>query len=127
MKYLLDTNVVIDFLEAAIPAKGMLFLKDIADGEPAISVITKMETLGFNFPSEQEQKAVEAFINGSTLFDINDDIVAQTIALRKNYKTKLPDAIIAATARVYELTLITHNTSDFKNITNLKIIDPHSF
>ncbi|MFM9836651.1 MAG: PIN domain-containing protein [Cyclobacteriaceae bacterium] len=57
--------------------------------------------------------------------NINDFIIEKTIELRKTHKTKLPDAIIAATAIVYDLTLISRNTSDFKNIEGLKVIDPH--
>jgi predicted nucleic acid-binding protein len=52
--------------------------------------------------------------------------VDASILIRKKHKTKLPDAIIAATALVYDLTLITRNTSDFKCIAELKTIDPHS-
>ena len=37
---------------------------------------------------------------------------------------KLPDAIIAATALVYDLTLISRNVSDFKNIEGLKVLNP---
>ncbi|MBS1751893.1 MAG: hypothetical protein JST63_18485 [Bacteroidetes bacterium] len=44
--------------------------------------------------------------------------------MRKTYNIKLPDAIIAATALSYELILITRNTIDFKNINNLKLINP---
>jgi predicted nucleic acid-binding protein len=40
---------------------------------------------------------------------------------------KLGDAIIAATAIVRNLKLITNNTKDFLNIKNLKVIDPHNF
>jgi predicted nucleic acid-binding protein len=36
----------------------------------------------------------------------------------------LPDAIIAATALVYDLTLISRNVIDFKGIQGLKVIDP---
>jgi predicted nucleic acid-binding protein len=39
---------------------------------------------------------------------------------------RLPDAIIAATALVYDLVLISRNISDFKNIDGLQVIDPHS-
>jgi predicted nucleic acid-binding protein len=46
------------------------------------------------------------------------------IELRKKNKTKLPDAIIAATALELGLTLITRNIGDFKNIPNLKSINP---
>lgn len=53
-------------------------------------------------------------------------IVTQTIEIRKEYKIKLPDAIIAATALVNDLTLISRNKSDFKNIDGLAVIDPHS-
>lgn len=54
-----------------------------------------------------------------------DDIVNKTISIRKSNKIKLPDAIIAATALVYDLTLISRNTSDFKNIAGLQSIHPH--
>ncbi|MFY8003432.1 MAG: PIN domain-containing protein [Chitinophagaceae bacterium] len=47
-----------------------------------------------------------------------------TAELRKNFKIKLPDAIIAATAIVNELTLITRNTNDFKHINILRTINP---
>lgn len=43
--------------------------------------------------------------------------------MRRKYKTKLPDAIIAATALVHNLTIISRNTADFKNIEGLKVLD----
>ena len=51
MEYLLDTNVIINFLEASLPEKAMSEMKIIVDNRPQVSVITKMETLGFNFLS----------------------------------------------------------------------------
>jgi predicted nucleic acid-binding protein len=44
----------------------------------------------------------------------------------KNHKTKLPDAIIAATALVYDLVVVSRNVADFKNIKGIQVIDPHS-
>lgn len=85
-----------------------------------------METLGFNFKSVPEQNVMESFIVGSAVLDINNDIVNKTIAIRKTKKIDLPDAIIAATAFVYGLTLVTRNTADFKNIEDLAVIDPHN-
>lgn len=55
---------------------------------------------------------------------IDDKVVEQTIRICKSQKIKLPDAIIAATASVYDFSLITRNTSDFKNIQGLKLLNP---
>jgi hypothetical protein len=44
--YLLDTNVVINFLEASLPAGAMSSLGNIIDVQCNISIVTKMEALG---------------------------------------------------------------------------------
>jgi predicted nucleic acid-binding protein len=60
-----------------------------------------------------------------TILDLTEKVVDMTISIRRNYKIKLPDAIIVASALVYDLILIIRNTSDFKNIVELNMIDPH--
>ena len=55
---------------------------------------------------------------------IDPDIKFAAIALRRTYRLKLPDAIIAATALHLEVPLITRNVKDFKNIPVLKLINP---
>ena len=65
-------------------------------------------------------------MNDATVLDLTGSVVDVCIELRKKYKTKLPDAIIAATAIVYDLILITRNTPDFKIIQGLKVINLHS-
>ena len=122
--YLFDTNVVINFLDASFPKPVMQFLSRIVDDNPCISVITKIEALGFDFPSANEQNAMETFIAGSTVVDIDNDIVNKTIEIRKSIKIALPDAIIAATALVYDFSFLTRNTKDFKNIPELKLQNP---
>jgi predicted nucleic acid-binding protein len=124
--YLLDTNAVINYLDATLPAQAMQFMDTVVDDKCNISVITKMETLGFAFKSMDEQKTMETFVSGSNVLFINDEIVDKTIAIRKSKKIKLPDAIIAATALVYGFTLVSRNTSDFTNIQYLDVIDPYS-
>jgi len=82
-----------------------------------------MEALGFNFKSPSEQSIMETFINGSDLISIDEAIVNKTIEIRRNKKVSLPDAIIAATAIVYHLKLITNNVADFKSIPDLQVIN----
>lgn len=122
--YLLDTNTIIYYLQAALPEKAMQQLHTIVDEQPLISVITKIELLGFNKATAEEQTITETFINAALLFHLDDAVINQTIALRKQHRIKLPDAIIAATAIVYDLTLITRNTNDFDKIQELKCFDP---
>ncbi len=124
-QYLIDTNAVIDYLGSKIPASGMDFMNTVIDAVPNVSVVTKIEVLGFNAP-EQHYKTLSDFINDATVLDLTNNVVEASIAIRKKHKTKLPDAIISATAIVYDLVLISRNTSDFKNIDGLKVIDPHS-
>ncbi len=67
---------------------------------------------------------MEEFINTATVLPLDEDVTKQAILLRRNYKKiKLGDAIIAATAIVHNLTLISHNTKDFINIEGLKVVD----
>jgi hypothetical protein len=124
-RYLIDTNAVIDYLGSRLPASGMDFMDTVVDAVPNVSVITKIEVLGFNAPGEHYQLLTN-FINDASVLDLTDNVVEASIDIRKKQKTKLPDAIIAATALVYDLVVITRNISDFKNINGLQVIDPHS-
>lgn len=124
-QYLIDTNAVIDYLSQKLPLTGMEFMNQIIDKVPNISVISKIEVLGFNAP-EQHYQLLANFMRDATILDLTNSVVDVSIDIRKKSKTKLPDAIITATALVYDLILLSRNISDFKNIKGLKVIDPHS-
>lgn len=102
----------------------MDFMNNVIDAVPNASVISKIEVLGFN-ASDEHYRILTDFMNDTNLFDLTDEIVDVCISLRRKYKTKLPDAIIAATAIVYDFTLITRNVTDFKNIHGLKIVNAY--
>ncbi len=122
--YLLDTNTVIYFLNGSLPNAAMQFMDTVVDERCNISAITKIELLGFGFTSDAEQETMEDFVGGSAVIGIDDAIINAAIELRKTRKIKLPDCIIAATALVHGLTVISRNTSDFKNIDGLSCISP---
>ncbi|HYX09361.1 MAG TPA: PIN domain-containing protein [Bacteroidales bacterium] len=65
------------------------------------------------------------FINASEVFTLEEPVILKTIEIRKAYKTKLPDAIVAATALVNEFTIITRNMKDFDKIEGLEVINPY--
>ena len=124
-KYLMDTNVVIELLGGSITETGTNWLeKLVANNEHSVSVINKIELLGFN-GSENEMKVIEDFIEITEILPLSEKVVQETIKLRKTHKIKLPDAIIAATALVHNFILITRNISDFKKVAGLTCIDAH--
>lgn len=123
-KYLIDTNTVIDYLGKKLPDSIMEFINSVIDAVPNISVVTKIEVLSFNTTDEHYQLLTN-FMNDATVLDLTENIVDKSIEIRKSNRTKLPDSIIAATALVYDLILITRNVADFKNIQGLLVIDPH--
>lgn len=98
-------------------------MHNVIDNVPNISVITKIEVLRFN-TSNDVFKTLTNFIDVSNVLDLNELVVDKTISICKVQRIKLPDAIIAATALVYNLKLLTRNTSDFKNVEGIKLINP---
>ena len=120
--YLIDTNTVIDFLNRKLPVKGKNLVMAI---EPVISVITQIELYSSDKLSVQELWDLDSFIRAATIYNyIDEQIVKHAINIRKTYKRKTPDAIIAATALTHNLTLITRNIRDFNSIIGLDLINP---
>jgi predicted nucleic acid-binding protein len=107
-----------------IPVKGMVFMDKVINDVPNISVITKIEVLGFK-TTEKANQLLESFIDDSIVFGLSDEIVEQTIEIRKEINIKTPDAIVAATALQNGLTLITNDARGFKNIEGLDLVCPH--
>jgi predicted nucleic acid-binding protein len=122
-RYLVDSNVIIGYLDNKISPKGMSFINALIDDTPNISVITKIELLRFNAPPAA-YKILTDFTDASVIYDLNNAVVDATIIICKQNKIKLPDAIIAATALVHNLLLATRNIADFKNINDLQVINP---
>ncbi len=118
--YLVDTNCIIDFANGKLPEAVKVFLSTVLDGQPCISIINKIEILGFSNPGQAVYEVVEVV----SVIGLTDDIVEETIKIRRIHKIKLPDAIIAATSVCKNLTLVTRNASDFKMIAGLTLIDP---
>jgi len=124
-RYLADSNVIIDYTAGLLPASSGDFLEDIFNEEFLISVIVKIEVLGFDHVFNKLE-AMERFLNSGTDLPLDETITNECILLRRRHKKlKLPDAIIAATAKVHGLILLTNNAKDFANIKSLKILNPY--
>ena len=123
-QYLIDSNTVIDYLSGKLPHNGMLFLDQLINNIPNISVITKIEVLGYKTAIEASL-LLNSFVDDSAVYDLSDEIVKKTIEIRKEHKIKIPDAIIAATAMTHGLVLVSRNDKDFKIINGLEVSNPY--
>ena len=96
----------------------------IAQHESYLSVISKIEVLGYHqLPTEQRQK-LEKLFEIAMILPLTAEIVEAAITLRQQRNMSLGDSIIAATAMVHEMTLATANIHDFEWIENLQLINP---
>ncbi|MVM41086.1 PIN domain-containing protein [Spirosoma sp. HMF3257] len=123
--YLIDNNVIANYFAGLFSETGMAFIEDVIDQIPKISVITEIEALSWISPNKNKEQVVKDFIGDATIVPLTPDVVRQCARIRRSRKIKTPDAIIAATAIVHSLTLLTSD-SDFKHIQGLHVIDPHS-
>lgn len=120
--YLIDSNAIIDFCNGTLPINGKNLLFSIST--PQISIISNIELFANKNISQEEFNLLEKFVHIATVYPLNTSLIAKTIEIRQEYRIKLPDAVIAATAVVNKLTLVSRNTSDFNKIQGLTVVDP---
>ncbi len=120
-KAVFDSNVII------YAANKVIELHKTTEkyNEVVISVVSYMETMGFDFVNFDDQNDVEELLKQFKIIHTNAEIAEKVIEFRKKKKIKLPDAIVAATAFVLGADLITANVKDFKGLDKgLKVITP---
>ena len=105
--YILDTNILLywlgDRIENALP-KGIYF----------VSIISEIELLSYANLDLIAEQQIREFLSKLVIVGLRDDVKEYTIALRKKYRLKLPDAVIAATAMTMGATLITNDIAFLK-------------
>ena len=105
---LFDTNVLIYALNGTRETAMRLIASRT---DHAVSLITWMEILvGHPQGAEVETKR---FLATFQVLETSREIARQAVDLRRASGTKLPDAVIYATALVTERTLVTYNSRDF--------------
>jgi tRNA(fMet)-specific endonuclease VapC len=123
LRYLLDTGLLIRHLRGQKSAVQLLRGLGKAN-RLCISTITRLEVQAGAHESERQitNKLLSRFVNLD--LDIRTaDKAGELIANSKGLNTPIlvPDAIIAATALIHNMTLVTYNLKDFECVSNLSL------
>lgn len=121
---LLDSNIVI---YAARPEPEYETVRAfIEQHAPAVSAVSRVETLGYHRLTEQDQVFLEEFFAAAEILPISDAVIEEAVQLRQQRRMSLGDSLVAGTALAHGLQLVTHNTADFDWIDGLNLLDPLS-
>lgn len=131
MKYLVDTDYVIDYLYGNQDARDLLAQLN-PDGM-ALSVITYSEIYEGIFSSrepKQAERVFRAFLEGVTVLPLGREVGRQYARLRRELRAarrpitnRALDLVIAATAITHRLVLVTRNTRDYGDVPALHLYD----
>jgi predicted nucleic acid-binding protein len=117
---LFDSNMIIEAGQAGPDALREL----IAENDSSTSAICYVEVLGYHRLTEDARASLERFFSTIRVFPLSTEVIEQAIKLRQIRKMSLGDALVAATALVHRLALVTRNTRHFVWIEGLVVIDP---
>lgn len=128
MKYLIDTDWLIDHLSGVEKVKSKL--EELAPEGLVISIVSLAEIYEGIFYSREPQRsesALEAFLPGVPVLNINEEICKIFGKERGGLRQQGQiigdlDLFIASTCLYHNLTLLTNNVSHFERIETLNII-----
>lgn len=123
MNVLLDTNVLV-YHVAGDPAATKYLDETIARRSFCLSILSVIEFLGWHGHTDEEFIECKDLIELATILPVSKEVADKAIELRRSKRIKLADAVIASTAMVNNLSLVTTNIRDFKGIQGLQIINP---
>jgi predicted nucleic acid-binding protein len=117
---LLDSNIII----YAAQAENEFLREFIVENSPYVSALSCLEVLGYHKLSDENKGCFEEFFDVSQILPISQVVINQAVKLKQIKKRSLGDAIIAGTALVYDLTVVTRNIDDFRWINQLNVLNP---
>ncbi len=126
MKYLVDSDWVVDYL--AGKQQAISLLSSVWPDGIAISLITLgeiYEGIYYGRDPQRSEAVFHLFLRSVDVLPLNRSIMQRFARIRGDLRAKGqligdPDILIAATAIYYDLTLLTRNKKHFQRISTLK-------
>ena len=121
IKFLVDTDVIIDYLKGIRPAKELFRTRDIVI---YCSILSKKELLSKAGISNSERKKITSLLSNIKVLKIDKDISNKYDKLLNKYgeqQNLIADYLIAATAWSKNLPLLTRNLKHFEKIKEIRL------
>ncbi|MFB2933907.1 type II toxin-antitoxin system VapC family toxin [Aerosakkonemataceae cyanobacterium BLCC-F154] len=122
--YLLDTNIFIYYFNGESLVQPIF--NEIITGN-AIGFycpITWSELLCYPNLSAEEANQIRAFLRSMNVVQLTETVLNCTAEIRRDYRLKIPDALIAACALKSSSILVTRNIQDFQRVVGLSLLNP---
>ncbi len=121
IKLLVDTDIIIDFLQGVKPARDLFKSKNI---DIYCSILSKKELLSKSGLSNSERKRIMGLMLKLKVLKIDKDINNKYMLLVNSYgerQDSIVDYVIAATAYAKNLPLLTRNRKHFERIKEIEL------
>jgi predicted nucleic acid-binding protein len=120
--YLLDSNILIEYLNGQ--DRIVAYLDSISIKENCIiSIISKIELISAPKLTRNEIKNILSFLENFQNINLTDEIALKAAEIRRKYKLKFPDAVIAATAIISNATLVSGDEV-FNKLKFIEVMNP---
>lgn len=120
--YTLDTNAILYYLKDD-PDTVSSLRRIFSDNVPLyVSAITELELFAFSNLSATEEALIEQLLTTVAVISVDSRIARLAAFIRRQYRLKVPDSTIAATAMFTGSTLLTRNTRDFEKVPHLSLL-----
>lgn len=124
---LLDSDILIDL--AHNRSAAVSFISELeSQAILAVSVISQMELL-IGCRNKIEMGRMDRFLRGFRILQVSEDISEDALDLLRRYRMShglaIADALIAATALVLEIPLLTRNRRHFQHVKDLRLLEAY--
>jgi tRNA(fMet)-specific endonuclease VapC len=130
VQYLIDTDLVVDWLNGHEPT--IRLIEPLVVNGIALSILTYAEVFEGIYGSRDpkaDERAFHRLVRQTTILPISRRIARRAASLRRDLRLRRApvahralDLFIAATALQYDLTLLTRNRRDYNDIPGLRLL-----
>ncbi|MBI4430004.1 MAG: type II toxin-antitoxin system VapC family toxin [Ignavibacteriales bacterium] len=124
MRYLYDTNVFLYYLAGEPKIRRLFTEQFLNENRIVTSAIVRIELLSFPNLTDKEDLIIREMLRQFEVLAISSEIEDIAVVLRRKYRLRIPDAIVAATAYHTSSIVMTRDIKDFKRINEIQLVDP---